>query len=136
MIVPVLLIIVLMISAIAILFLVPSREVTVPPGKLQTLWEVLLPGTSPTWNVFGGLALVAWCYFVIQDLLILRVGTPYIILAVAFPNLHSPYGVPTPSDNRELLRLLLRPSWIWVYLAPAVLFVVNLFLVLRARRRA
>jgi len=136
MIVPVLLIIVLMVSAIAILFLVPSREVTVPPGKLQTLWEVLLPGTSPAWKMLGGLALVAWCYFVIQDLLILRIGTPYIIAAVAFPNLHFPYGVPTPSDNRELLRLLLRPSWIWVYLAPAVLFAVNLFLVLRARRRA
>jgi len=134
--IPVIIEVVLLLYAVTILFLFPAREVTQPPGKLQTLWEVLFPGTSPAWKMLGGLALVAWCYFLIQDLLILWIGSPYFIARIAFPNLNGAYGVPAPSDLRELCKLFLRPSWIWVYLAPAVLFVVNLFLVLRARRRA
>lgn len=127
--------VVFLLYAVAVLLIFPTREVTQPPGRLQTVWEVLLPGTAPAWNVLGGMALVAWCYLIIQDLLILRMGTPYILAGAGFPGLRA-YWVPTPGDQQELFRLFLRPSWVWVYLAPAVLFAVNLFLVLRARRRA
>jgi hypothetical protein len=122
--------------ALALLFLFPTREVTQPPGKSQKVWEVLLPGTAPVWNMIGGLVLIAWCYFVIQDFLIAQIGSPWIVSAAMMVNLLKAYAVPAPTDGRELLRLLLRPSWVWVDLAPAVLFVVNLFLVLRDRRRA
>lgn len=127
--------IVLLLYAVALLLLVPTREVTQPPGRLQTAWEVLFPGTSPAWHVFGGLALIAWSYFVLQDLLILRLGSPYIIAMIATPNLSKGYGIPAPDQWHDVLRLI-NPSWVWVYLAPAGLFGVNLFLVLRARRQA
>ncbi len=128
--------VVLLLYGTAVLFLFPKREVTQPPGKLHRVWELLLPGTAPAWKTLGGVALIAWCYFILQDILILRLGTPYFLAAISFPNLQGAYGVPAPSDNQELYKLFLRPSWVWVYLAPAVLFVVNLFVVLRARRRA
>ncbi len=121
---------------LAILFIFPSREVTQPPGRIQILRELFLPGTAPIWNLLGGLILVAWCYLVIQDLLILKTGSPYILAAIAFPNVGNAYGVPMPGNAEEFIRTFLRPSWIWIYLAPAVLFVSNLVLVLLSRRRA
>ena len=131
--------VVLLFFGIAVLFLIPTREVTQPPGKLERVWEVLLPGTAPVWNMLGGVVLIAWCYFVLQDFLLYRFGTPYLLAFIAMPNISKVYGV--PAMDSPVLQLgkvggMINPSWIWVYLAPAVLFVVNLFLVLRARRRA
>ena len=125
----------LLLYAAAILFFIPTREVTQPPGRFQMAWEMLFPGISPAWRMLGGLVLVAWCYFVLQDLLILKIGSPYVIATVALPNLKSAYGVPVPGGE-AFSKALFRPSWVWMYLAPAILFVANLFLVLRARRRA
>ncbi len=124
----------ILLLAIAILFLFPHREVTQPPGKRHWVWEALFPGTSPIWHVFGGFVLIAWTYLVIQDLALNFIGTPYLITGIAIP---SPlgYGVPGADTGRALFALI-NPSWIWVYLAPAVVFAVNLILVLRARRRA
>lgn len=119
--------------ALAVLFILPAREVTQPPGKLQTTWEVLLPGMSPSWHVFGGVALVAWCYFILQDMLLFKKGTPWMIAAIAMPNLKEAYGVPGAAVAEALK--MINPTWVWVYLAPAVLFAVNLILVLRARRQ-
>jgi len=118
--------------ALALLFILPTRQVTQPPGKLQIVWEVLLPGTSPSWQVFGGVALVGWCYFLLQDFLLYKIGTPWLFAAIATPNLSKAYGVPGASVANALHAI--NPSWVWVYLAPAVLFAVNLILVLRARR--
>ncbi|MGA3323667.1 MAG: hypothetical protein ABSF45_04290 [Terriglobia bacterium] len=134
--IPAMIEVVLLLYGVAVLFLFPTREVTQPPGRLQRVWEVLLPGTAPAWNMLGGLALIAWCYLLLQDFLILRIGTPYFITAIAMPNFQRAYGVPGPGNDQDLFKLFLRPSWVWVYLAPAVLFAVNLFLVLRGRRRA
>jgi tetratricopeptide (TPR) repeat protein len=133
--IPSLLVSVLIIYCVALIFLIPSREVSVPPERLHTVWEVLLPGTSMAWGVLGGLAMAAFIYFVLQSLLIARSGTSYFISMIAAPNLSSNYGVPIGNSFADIVRLL-KPSWVWVYLAPAVLFAVNLFLVLRDRRRA
>lgn len=124
--------IVFQVVVIAAMFLIPSREVTQPPGKRQVVWEILFPGTSLAWGYFGGLALAAWCYLVLTDIAVWHF-TPYIITSVSTPNLSSAYGVRGGDTMEDLLRLI-NPSWVWVYLAPAVLFVANLVLVLRSRR--
>lgn len=126
---------VVLLYALALLFFLPMREVTQPPGKHHSIWEVLFPGTSPAWHVFGGVVLVAWVYLVIQDLLMIFIGTPYVLAAISMVSAPKGYGVPGPSSSRGLYALI-NPSWLWVYLAPAVLFAVNLILVLRSRRRA
>lgn len=118
---------------IAVLFLIPSREVTQPPGKWQFLWEILVPGTSPAWTYFGGLVLAAWSYLVIQDIAVAH-STPYVITAISTPNLHTGFGVPATATTLPEFFHMINPSWVWLYLAPAVLFAVNLFLVLRGRR--
>lgn len=118
--------------SIAAVFIFPSREVTQPPRKMQVVPEILFPGTSPAWGYFGGLALVAWIYFLLQDLLIYWKGSPYILTMIAVPNLTRVYGIPVEVTVQETWRLI-NPSWVWVYLAPAVLFAVNLVLVFRAK---
>jgi hypothetical protein len=130
-----LIVVVIPLFALAVVFLFPMREVTQPPPKRHEVWEVLFPGTSPIWHVLGGLVLVAWIYLVIQDLLLIFIGTPYLLTGISMPNLAKAYGVPWPS-TRSGVYALINPNWIWVYLAPAVLFAVNLLLVLRVRRRA
>jgi hypothetical protein len=116
--------------AIALLFLIPSREVTQPPEKMFVVWEIVFPGASPHWGYLGGLALVGWIYFVLQDCLIFWKGTAYIITMISTPNLEYAYGIPVKGSFEAALRLI-NPSWVWVYLAPAVLFAVNLLLVFR-----
>ncbi len=121
--------VVTMVFAVALLFVIPYREVTQPPGKMQVVWETLFPGTHPAWGVLGGLVLVAWCYILIIDLDMIFVGpSPYIITAIATPNVHSAYGV--PGDPMEVYRLI-NPGWVSRDLAPAVLSAVNLVLVFR-----
>ena len=118
--------------AIALLFVVPSRDVTQPPGKWLIIWEVLFPGTSPAWGPLMGLVVLAWFFLVIQDVFLSWMGTPYIFEFIATPNVQFAYGVPV--DTAEVLFHLINPSWVWLYLAPAVLFAANLVVVLRARR--
>ncbi len=114
--------------ATALLFLFPSREVTQPPGRWQVVWGTLLPGTSPSWGVFGGAVLLAWGYLLLQDLFLFWKGSPYLLELDAMPNPSYGYGVPSGDPFR-----LINPSWVWVYLAPAGLFVVNLALVFRGK---
>ena len=129
-------VIVLLVTALVValgaLFLVPSREVAQAPGRGLWIYELLFPGTSPTWHFLGGLALVLWIYLLLQDLLLARLGSPYILLSIAMPNLERIYGV--QADPREVLRMF-NPSWLWVYLAPGVLFLTNVVRVLRKQRR-
>lgn len=120
----------LALSAIALLFLLPSREVSVPPDRHIWLWETVLPGTSPSWRWAAGFVLAGWMFLLIQFLLTLKAGTPHVIMAIAMPNLRYAYGVPALANITQFPS----PSWVWIYLAPAVLFITNLFFVLRARR--
>lgn len=132
--IPIIIAVAVLLLGIAILFFFPYREVTQPPGKGQALWEVLFPGASPVWHVFGGLVLIAWTCLVIQDLLLIFVGTPYMLSGASMPHLSKAFGFPDAAGQNAVR--LINPGWVWVYLAPAVLFAVNLILVLRARRRA
>lgn len=121
-----------MVFSIALLFLFPQRAVAQREGKLQFLWELLAPGTSPSWGVVGGFILVAWIYFVAQDYYFYRRELPY-LFAVGFPSTTSYYGVPAPSRMIDMFKFML-PSRAWRDLVPAALFLVNLVLVLRRRR--
>jgi len=116
--------------SIAVAFILPSREVAQPPWKFQVVPEILFPGTSPAWGYLGGLALVGWTYFLLQDFLMFWRGSPYIITVIAMPNLERAYGIPIEGSFEAALRLV-NPTWVWMYLAPAVLFGVNLLLVFR-----
>jgi hypothetical protein len=120
--------------SIALVLVLPHREVTQPAGRWQFVWELLAPGTSPGWGWLGGLVLVLWMYFVVQAcLLFLGPGTPYIIAAITTPNITRAYAVPLPGGHSGLFKFI-NPSWVWLYLAPAALFLVNLVMVLRSRR--
>jgi hypothetical protein len=116
--------------SIALLLVLPQRDVTQSSGKWQFVWELLAPGTSPRWGIMGGFALVLWIYFLVQDYLLFHLGTPYLLAAIAMPNVVSAYGVPGQGDTSEVFKII-NPSWLWLYLAPAVLFVVNLVVVFR-----
>ncbi len=114
------------------LFVIPSWPVTNPPGRFQAALEALFPGVSPGWSFTGGLALVAWCYFFFQDVLLFWKNTPFIIAAIATPDLGRSFGIPG-ADYLHMLRLI-NPNWVWVYAAPAVLFAVNFIVVLRTKK--
>jgi hypothetical protein len=73
-----------------VMFFIPHRDVTQPPGRIFPVFEVLLPGVSPSWGALGGLALVAWISLAFQTLLILGRGTPYLLTSIALPNLSRP----------------------------------------------
>ena len=120
-----------LILAVGLLFL-PRWPATQMPPRALSVMEALLPGVSPRWGFLGGLVLVAWSCLLLQVLLMLWRETPYILTSIALPNLSRTYGVPG-TDSAALLRMI-NPDWVWVYLAPALLFVMNLGLVLRARR--
>ena len=119
--------------ALALIFWIPARDVTQPPDKSQIWWEVLFPGTSPAWGLLGGIVLVAWIYLGLQDVLLWGAGTPRIVTRGSLPNLVSAFAVPG-ADHARVLREYINPSWVWVYLAPALLFAANLILVLRRRK--
>ncbi len=116
--------------SIALLFLFPYRDVTQPPGKWQLVLELLAPGTSPRWGIPGGFVLALWMYFLVQGYFLYQLGTPYILGAIAIPNVAAAYGLPAQQGMSDVFKLL-SPGWAWLYLAPAVLFAVNLVLVFR-----
>ena len=67
-----------------------------------------------------------------RSLGLLVAGTPYAITnVVAIQDLGRIFGV--PGSRSDLLRLI-NPSWVWVYVPPALLFAVNLVLVWREKR--
>jgi tetratricopeptide (TPR) repeat protein len=122
----------------AVLLLLPGQEVTEPPGRRQYLWEIAFPGTAPAWRFAGAFVLVAWCYLLLQAAL---VGWSYVGFATRFynplsyihammPNLPRAYAV--PDAGMEQVYRLLSPGWVWLYLAPALLFAANLALVLKS----
>jgi tetratricopeptide (TPR) repeat protein len=122
----------LMALALALLFVIPVREVTVAPEPRHWIGEVFFPGLSPRWGYAGGVVLLGWIYLLIQFFLFWRLGTPNILASIAVPNVVRSYGV--AGTGSDFLRLI-NPSWIWIYAAPVVLFVVNLRMVLSGRRR-
>lgn len=120
----------LMILALALLFLIPRRDVSEPSGPRHWILEVLFPGTAPQWSVLGGLVLLVWCYLLVQGLLTWRIGSPYLMTTIAFPNISRSYLVePMGVDFFAMIN----PGWKMLYLAPAVLFLVNLVMVRRGR---
>ena len=124
---------VLAVSVLAVILLfVPRRHATEAPSRAFVYPEVLFPGIAKAWGFWGGWVLVAWTFFIVQILLIAKVGTPYILTAIAEPKLSRTYNVP-PGNDISFIQLY-NPSWAWVYLAPLILFIVNLALVIRARR--
>jgi tetratricopeptide (TPR) repeat protein len=123
------------VGALSLVFLVPVREVSQAPGRGHIAWQVLFPGTAPVWRFFGGLVLVAWCYFFWQAVLLAWKGTPRLIGFLGMPNLKINFGVPGPWSD-EVMKELVNPGWTWMAAAPLILFVVNFFLVWRARQRA
>jgi tetratricopeptide (TPR) repeat protein len=116
--------------ALAIVFLIPRREVTQPPGRMLALGETLFPGSSPGWGYLNGLVLAAWGFFLLQAFFMIRLGTPYFLTVDYMLNLNYVYGVPV--TEADVLKYI-NPSWIWLYLAPAVLFAVNLVVVFREK---
>jgi hypothetical protein len=121
--------------AIFLLLLTPYRESVQAPRRLHWAFDVLLPGVLPRWGFFGGMVLLGWSYFVIHGVLLLLAGTPYILTTVTSSGSSQGnfYGVPAAQSS---VGMPIDPSWMWTYLAPALLFTINLFLVLRVRSLA
>lgn len=108
--IPTIILVAVLLFAVALLFFIPTRDVTQPPGKRQPFWEVLFPGTSPAWHVFGGIVLIAWTYFVIQGLMLVFMGTPYMISGISMPTTLN-YGIPPPAATQAFSRSLIQAGF-------------------------
>lgn len=120
----------LLFCSLVILFLLPQWDVTQRPGKLQTVWEALLPGTAPGWGFLGGVVLLLWAYIP----LLLLTGNPilnahyfYFDASYMASNLVLSHGVPFPEE------MFARPSTMWL-VAAAGLFAANLILIWRSHK--
>lgn len=119
----------LLFCSLVILFLLPQWDVTQRPGRLQTVWEALLPGTSPAWGFLGGITLLLWFYipflFLMSNLFEMDTLLPsFFVISLSLSN-----GIPFLESS-----IISRPSFLWIVVA-AGLFAANLILLWRARRR-
>jgi tetratricopeptide (TPR) repeat protein len=121
-----------MLFCAAVLLLLPGREVTEPPSRRQYLWEIAFPGSSPAWRWFGAVVLVVWFYLLLQTVLSFLAPNPLSFLQAAMPNLAKAYALPDYAEWQ--LQRLLSPGWVWLYLAPALVFAANAAVVLRSRK--
>jgi len=119
-----------MLFAAAVLLLLPGREVTEPPGRRQYIWEIAFPGTSPAWRSFGAAVQVLWFYLLLQTVLSFLAFNPLSFLQGSMPNLAKAYALPDYADWQ--LQRLLSPGWVWLYVAPALVFAANLAFVLKS----
>lgn len=116
-----------------ILNLLPHRRaVKVPPSGNRWL-ELLFPGTSPRWSVIGPVFLAAWCFLLLQILARLVMGTPYFLTGEWTP-IYAAKWLGIPVETLPSPYIYLRPSAMWMYGAPTLLFVVNAAVV-RWRRK-
>jgi tetratricopeptide (TPR) repeat protein len=119
-----------MLFSAAVLLLLPGQEVAEPPGRRQYLWEIAFPGTAPAWRFLGAAVQVLWFYLLIQMVLnLLPANNPLSFLQASMPGLRA-YAV--PDAGPEQVRRLLTPGWVWLYLAPVLVFTANLALVLKS----
>ena len=109
-----------LVSAIALVTFIPTREVTQSPHRWHWVVETLLPGIAPQWSVWGGPIFLSWCYFVIQALSIFNYDTANIIARISLPNIARSYAI-SEVPFAEVLRLI-NPGLFWVYGLPALLF--------------
>ena len=105
-----------------LLFVFPCRPVQQAPGIVGKILGILFPGTSREWGYAGGLILVLWIFLLLQLIMTKWVGSPYILSYIATPNLVRAYGAGTSTEQAISL---INPGWIWLYLAPAVLALLN-----------
>jgi hypothetical protein len=108
---------------IVLLFVFPSLPVQHGPGIGGKILGIVFPGTSREWGYAGGLVLAAWIFLMLQLIITKWVGSPYILSYIATPNIVSAYGAGT---SPEQAISLINPGWIWLYLAPTVLALLNL----------
>ncbi len=111
------------------LFFIPYLPATQSASKTSRILELLFPGASPAWGPLAGLAPVAWVSLLLQGLLIYKIGSPFILTSIVVPSPSRACGLP-PAHAASVFQIL-NPGW--VYLAPLVLFVVNLVLILASR---
>lgn len=125
------LLVLIYLSVAVLLLILPYREVTQPPARGQTILEIIFPGTAPAWNILGGLVLGTALALVIETLLCLKLGTPWIMSSVAMPNLIRAYlmgsGIGKVFD-------IINPGRFWLYGAAPLLWVINAVVVLISRR--
>lgn len=121
--------------ALAIVFLVPLRDVTQSPSRRHWIGEVLFPGASAVWSWAGTFVLAAWSYAVIQALLVAKFGTSYILLAMIHPNIARSFGVDPVIHGGTTLFRYFGPDLKWAYGPVIVIFLLNFVLVWRQKRR-
>lgn len=113
----------LLLFAVVLNLLPHRRAVKVPPTGNRWL-ELLFPGTSPRWSGIGPALLVAWCFLLLQMFARMIFGIPYFLTAEWTPFFGATWiglpvaGLPSPYSY-------LRPPAMWMYGAPAAMFVVN-----------
>ena len=113
-------------AALLILLLLPYRDVTQPAYSLQRVLEYLLPGISPQWRQWGGLALVTWAALLLQWLASLaRIGT---VAFGGFPNTQRAFGVPVTAEPVNVFQL----NAPYVVAGIVLLYTINAVLVRRS----
>jgi tetratricopeptide (TPR) repeat protein len=108
-----------------LLFIFPSLPVQQPAGMGGKILGIVFPGTAREWSYASGLALMAWIFLMLQLFMTKRFGSPYILTFIGTPNLVRAYGAGT---SPEQAISLINPGWGWLYLAPAMLALINLMI--------
>jgi hypothetical protein len=108
---------------IILLIILPCRPVQQVPGISGKILCILFPGTAREWSYAGGLVLVGWVFLLLQLGMTKWVGSPYIMSYIATPNIVRSYGAGTSTMEGVSL---INPGWVWLYLAPAILALLNL----------
>jgi hypothetical protein len=122
--------------AVALVFLLPAYEVTLPPSKRYWVWEVLVPGTASVWGLARGVVTITWGYFLVQGFMFHKMGVPYLLWYT--PNIGRSFGIPQEGVRPWSLLAygMLDPWWIQLYALPAALLALNLVLVMRRKLKS
>lgn len=120
-----------LVFALALVFLVPAREVMQAPASSYKIWEILFPGASPRWGELGALVFLGWAYLFFLGIFA-AVGAQNAGPLFQFvPTLEKSWVLPDYT-SAQLFKLVYG-SWTWEYAAAAVLFLTNLAIVLYRR---
>jgi len=135
-----------MLFASTVLLIVPHFEVTQAPGAGFHTAQFLIPGIAASNPWIGTIVFSLWSYLLTSLLLLKTFGSPNVITLFGLPSLRGFELIGLNDAMMESAGLvshhagdwntLMNPSWQMAYVAPAILFVVNVIYVWQKRKSA
>ena len=117
---------VLLVVLVAALMFVRRQDATVPPGRMSTIVEFVIPGLSGAWQWGSAPILLLWCTAVLAAGLQLVFSSPYLLTAAAQPGIMRAFGYAVGYQD-------LNPPLTLLFGVAAALWIANAIIL---RRRA